>query len=249
MATMTMQQPYAVKDHDVLLHEPSDRYILRFRDLPREEKPREKMLEAGVKHLSVAELVAVILGVGTQKEDVMQMAQRMVREYGEKAFVHETNPAHLAEVLDIPLTKACQIVASFELGKRYYAKKSGRPAHIRQSRQAYDYLKEMGQLRKEQLRGLYLNNRYEVIHDEIISVGTLTANIVHPREVFQPAIEHGAVAIIIAHNHPSGHLEPSLADSDLTDQLVQAGHILGIDLIDHLIITSRSYISLLHLGR
>ena len=100
-------------------------------------------------------------------------------------------------------------------------------------------------MKKEQLRGLYLNSRYQVIHEEVISVGSLTSNIVHPREVFQPAIEHGAVAVIIAHNHPSGSLEPTMADHEVTDRLLTAGKLLGIDVLDHLIITDENYVSIL----
>lgn len=246
MGTNAASTSYTLAGNDVVLHEPSDHYVLRFRDLPNEQKPREKLLDGGPDALSVAELIAVILGVGTQREDVMQMASRIVKEYGEKAIVHETDPYKLMTALDIPLTKACQIVASFELGRRYYAKRSGRPIYIRHSRQAYEYLRDMASLPKEQLRGLYLNSRYQVIHDEVISVGSLTANIVHPREVFRPALEYGAVALVIAHNHPSGNHEPTLADSDLTDQLVQAGRIMGIDVIDHLVITDNGYSSILH---
>jgi len=220
-------------------------YVLRFRDLPEQLRPRERLVEFGPKGLSAAELVAIVLNVGTQKEDVMQMARRIVKEYGEKAIMHETDPKKLATALDISLGKACQIVASFELGRRYFAKATGMPITIRHSRHAYEHLKNMGTLRKEQLRGLYLNSRYQVIHDEIISVGSLTANIVHPREVFQPAIEHGAVAVIIAHNHPSGSVKPTLADTEVTAQLVEAGKLLGIDLIDHLIITQSRYVSLM----
>lgn len=102
----------------------------------------------------------------------------------------------------------------------------------------------MGASKKEQLRGLYLNSRYQIIYDEVISVGSLTSNIVHPREVFQPAIEQGAVAVIIAHSHPSGELKPSQADVEVTEQLIGASKVLGIDLLDHLIISKISYISI-----
>jgi DNA repair protein RadC len=243
--TNALAEPYLLQDHDIVLHESESAYVLRFKDLPNDAKPREKLLQAGPHTLSSAELVAVVLGVGTQKEDVLAMAQRITKEYGEKAMAHELRPQNLVETLDIPLGKACQLVASFELGRRYFTKPAGRPVYIRQSKQAYEYLRDMGNLRKEQLRGLYLNSRYQVIHEEVISLGSLTANIVHPREVFQPAIEHGAIAIIIAHNHPSGRLEPTSADTQVTHQLVQAGQLLGIDLIDHLIITRDRYVSLM----
>lgn len=103
----------------------------------------------------------------------------------------------------------------------------------------------MGDSQKEQLRGLYLNARHQVIHDEVISIGSLTSSIIHPREVFQPAIERGAVAVIIAHNHPSGRLEPTMADIAVTEQLIAAGEILGIDLLDHLVITGSQYASVM----
>lgn len=240
-----MLTSYTLQANDQIVSETDERYVLRFRDIPDNEKPREKLLSSGAKQLNAAELLSVVLGVGTQKEDVLAMAQRIVKEYGEKAIIHETDPNKLMMALDIPLTKACQVVATFELGRRYFAKQCGRPVFVRNSRQAYDYVKDMGHLRKEQLRGLYLNSRYQLIHDEVISVGSLTANIVHPREVFQPAIEQGAIAIILAHNHPSGRLAPTLADSSITDQLIRAGKLLGIDVIDHLIVTATSFRSII----
>lgn len=236
---------YSLADRDLVFSEPGDNYVLRVRDLPDAEKPRERLLELGPGNLSVAELVAVIWGVGSTKEDVLAMARRTLKEYGEKAISNELSPQRLAETADIPLTKACQIVAGFELGKRFYAAQAGRPAQVRNAKQAYHYLKSMGTSQKEQLRGLYLNSRYQVIHDEVISVGTLTANLVHPREVFQPAIERGAIAVILAHNHPSGRVEGTTADIKITEQLVQAGNVLGIELLDHLVITANRYTSLM----
>ena len=102
----------------------------------------------------------------------------------------------------------------------------------------------MGDLSKEHLRGVYLNSHYRVIHDEVISVGSLTANIVHPREVFRPAIEHAAAAFIIAHNHPSGNIKPTISDIEITDQLIKSGKILGIELLDHVIIGKNKYFSI-----
>lgn len=220
-------------------------YVLRVRDMLDEERPREKLLSVGPQNLSVAELVAILWGVGTRKEDVLAMANRTLREYGEKAVANELNPQHLSDVAGIPLNKACQIIAGFELGRRFYGKNKGRPVQVRNLDQAYQYLHDMGQSSKEQLRGLYLNSRYQVIHDEVISVGTVTSNIVHPREVFQPAVIHSAVAVIVAHNHPSDVLKPTAADIRVTKQLHEAGRVLGIELLDHLIIGSTEYISII----
>jgi len=234
---------YQLVDRDLVMSD--GQYVLRVRDLPTEDKPREKLAKYGPSTLSMAELVAILWGVGTRKEDVLEMSRRILKEYGEKAILHETNPEKVAETLMIPANKAYQLVAGVELGRRFFEKRGERPVYVRTAGQAYHYLNDMGGLKKEQLRGLYLNSRYQLIHEETISVGSLTANIVHPREVFQPAIEHGAVAVIIAHNHPSGDLDATSADLEVTSQLHAAGSILGIDLLDHLIITDTGYKSLM----
>ncbi|HXE10014.1 MAG TPA: DNA repair protein RadC [Verrucomicrobiae bacterium] len=237
---------YALTDGDLLFTDHPKQYVLRFRDIAEDERPRERLLRNGPASLSVAELLTIVWGVGNRKEDVLSMARRTLKEYGERAFVNELSPERLSETANIPMVKACQIIASLELGRRFYARQaSGQPAHIRNAKQAYQRLRDLGQSQKEQLRGLYLNSRYQVVHEEVISIGTLTSNVVHPREVFQPAIERGAVAIILAHNHPSGRLEPTSADLDITKQLVEAGKVLGIELLDHLIITATKHVSIL----
>lgn len=245
MHMLSATKPYSLVDADLITHDEGARYILRVRDLPLEDKPREKMMAFGPSNLTHAELMAVLLGVGTRKEEVLAMSHRILREYGERAILNEKNPKALAEALDIPIAKACQIIASLELGRRFYQDKAGKPVFVRTAQQAFEHLKSMGHLQKEQLRGLYLNSRYQVIHEEVISIGSLTANIVHPREVFKPALEQSAVAVIIAHNHPSGSLEPTRDDIETTHQLIAAGHMLGIDLLDHLVIAGEGFTSVI----
>lgn len=247
MPTQTLPaNRYSLLDHDLFIGEDAEQqYVLRVKDLPDEQKPRERLMQLGPRNLTLPELVAVVWGVGTKKEELLTMAQRLVKEYGQKALANENSPQKLADALGIPVTKACQIVAGLELGRRFYANQAGKSVYVRNARQAYQYLRGITHSNKEQLRGLYLNSRYQVVHDEVISVGTLTSNLVHAREVFQPAIEHGAVAIIIAHNHPSGSLEPTNADIIVTEQLIQAGKVLGIDLLDHLIIASDKFTSIM----
>ncbi len=239
---------YRLQDYDIVMEDGNSPYTLRVKDLEEEDRPREKLLATGPKSLSVADLVAVLWGIGTRKEDVLAMSRRTLREYGEKAVANELNPRHLAEATGIPLTKACQIIAGFELGRRFYGKSGGRPVQVRNLHQAYQYLHDMGHSNKEQLRGLYLNSRYQVIHDEVISVGTMTSNLVHPREVFQPAIVHGAIAVIVAHNHPSDVMKPTAADIRVTEQLRAAGDVLGISLLDHLIVGSKECVSIIDSG-
>jgi len=241
----TTTSAYALRDRDQLMTDTAHEYVLRVKDLAEEERPREKLTKTGPHNLTLAELVAIVWGVGTRKEDVLAMAKRTLKEYGEKAIGNELSPKQLAEVANIPLTKACQVIASLELGRRFYSNQAGRSTYVRNAKQAFQYLRSMGLSQKEQLRGLYLNSRYQVVHDEVISVGTLTSNIVHPREVFQPAIQHGAVAVIVAHNHPSGVLTPTAADIEVTEQLIQAGEVLGIELLDHIIITTAKHKSIL----
>ena len=173
------------------------------------------------------------------------MSNRILKEYGENGLASQTDPKILEKDFGIPLVKACQIVACFELGRRFFQKNKNGLVTVRTAKQAFEYFKQMGFLPKEQFRGIYLDSRYRVIHDEIISVGSLTANIVHPREVFKPAIEHLAVAIVVAHNHPSGSLKPTSSDIELTKQLAKAGNILGIELLDHLIVAKNKFASIL----
>lgn len=246
---MTNVKFYKQEDGDLIFDSDRDngskKYVLRLRDMPAEDKPREKLLKHGPSILSTAELLAVILNVGTKKEDVLAMSQRLLKEYGDSVIVAQKDPAKVKELLGIPLGKACQLVACFELGRRLFEKQgTHKPIVIRTASQVYEYLKDMRELPKEHLRGLYLDNHYQLIHDELISIGTLTSNVVHPREVFRPAIERSAAALILAHNHPSGIAKPSEADLAITAQIIDAGKVLGIGLLDHVIIAKNKYSSI-----
>lgn len=236
---------YSMCDNDILLDNPEKQYILRIKDLEEENKPREKLIKQGPDALASAELLGIILNVGTKKEEVLRMTSRILKEYGEKNIITEKNPKILSKELDIPLIKACQIISCFELGRRFFKNSPGTIV-IRNSRQAFDYFKEMGNLSKEHLRGIYLNSHYKVIHDETISIGSLTSGIVHPREVFRPAIDYLASAVIIAHNHPSGTCKPNEDDIEVTKQLAEAGKILGVELLDHLVIAKNKFVSIMN---
>jgi len=236
---------YKIKDQNIVINHNRQYKILSVRDLPNEEKPREKLLQTGASTLSSAELLAIILGVGTKKEDVLLMANRLLREYGEKGIVYQKDPKIIEKDLKIPLIKACQIVACFELGRRFYQKKPGASIIIRNAKQAYSHLKDMGTLRKEQIRCLYLNVHYQLIHDEVISIGTPDASLLQIKEIFRPALEYSAAAIIIAHNHPSGVLKANKADLEITERIKEAGNLLDIEVLDHLVIGKNKFISLI----
>jgi DNA repair protein RadC len=237
--------PYKINDRNFVLNHGKRYQILRVKDRPDEERPREKMIRDGVGSLSSAELLAVVLGVGTKKEEVFSMANRLLREYGEKGIAYQKDPLVIEKDLKIPSAKACQIVACFELGRRFYQKRPGGSITIRTAAQAFAYLKDMGSLNKEQFRGLYLNTHYQLIHDEVISIGTIDASLVQPREVFRPALEYSAAALIIAHNHPSGVLKATKADVEITNKLIEAGNILDIEVLDHLIIGKNKFASII----
>lgn len=243
--TIISMNSYVLKDRDLLFIAKEKEYVLRVRDLPINDKPREKLIEHGPTALSEVELLAIVLNAGTRKEEIFSMVSRILKPYGENVIVNQSDPKILEKELEIPLGKACQIVASFELGRRFFKQPNGRPVILRTPRQVFEHLKEMGNLPKEYLRGLYLDSRHRLVHDEVISIGSLTANIVHPREVFRPALEHQAVAVIIAHNHPSGVLRATREDVKITEQLAEAGKIMGIDLLDHIIIGKNKFVSIL----
>lgn len=216
-------------------------FPLKLRDMPEDDKPREKLLAQGPQGLSLQELIAVVLFTGTKSEDILSISKRVVREYGHSALMSEKDPKHMAETLQIPIGKACQIVACSEIGKRLYKKNEFGLSVIRTADDVFAYVQDMHNLPKEQLRGIYLDTHNRVIHDEVISIGTLNSNIVHPREVFRPALEYGAAAVVLAHNHPSGIETPSESDKEITLQLIQAGKIIGIRILDHIVITKNGY--------
>jgi len=246
-------QTYKIKDSVLFMTEgliantlqsSEKKYVLRVKDLPEDEQPREKLVSGGPSALSMAELLAVIIQVGTKKEGVLALTNRIMKEYGERNVLTQKDAKKLAQDLDIPLGKATQIVAVGEIGRRSFSKNEQSVPTIRTARQVFEYVSDMRTLGKEHLRGLYLNSHYKVIHDEVISIGTLDTSIIHPREVFKPALEYSAAAVILVHNHPSGVAMPNEADIAVTNQIVQAGKIIGIDVIDHVIVTKDAYKSI-----
>ncbi len=236
-------QTYAIRPNIKFLDKTYRDYSFTIHDLPQDERPREKIIQSGPESLSIKELLAVVLVTGTTKESILDMSNRLIRDYGEKSILAERNAEKLSLDMDIPIVKACQIVACGELGRRFYDRNQSGFVTIRNAKDVYDYLQDMRNLPKEHLRGIYLNSHNRILRDEVISIGTVNSNMIHAREVFRPAIECNAAAVILAHNHPSGEVTPSKEDTDITAELVRAGKILGINLIDHVIITKDSFAS------
>ncbi|NLF40045.1 DNA repair protein RadC [bacterium] len=215
-----------------------------------EMMPREKLMAHGAAALADADLLAIVLNTGYRGEPVRALAGRLLKEYGSSGLKALRDVAGVTRETGLPPVKACQLIACFELGSRLFAQADGGGGvfTIRTPGDVYTRLKDMAELHKEQLRGLYLNARNKVIYQETVSIGTLTANLVHPADVFRPAIERAAAGVIIAHNHPSGDPEPSDHDLAITAQLAQAASILSIKLIDHVIIGGGQFVSLREKG-
>ena len=205
--------------------------------------PRETLAQKGVKALRDDQLIALILRSGGRSASVYQLSQRLA-ELGLDHLHGLTIPQWCA--LDgLGAAKAASLMAALELGRRSLGS-AGPP--ITTPEEAYVQLQHLSQSRKETFKALYLDGRRRLLRSEIVSVGTLTATLVHPREVFGPALECGAASLVVAHNHPSGDPTPSHEDRLLTERLSQAGRLLGLNLDDHLVIGKGCFISLRQLG-
>ena len=165
-----MESQYFLKRKSLILDANDSRYILKIRDLPREEKPREKLASHGPQSLSVHELLAIVLGTGTKKEEVLAMSKRILKEYGQRSLFSQKSVENLSRDLSIPLGKASQIVACGELARRFFSHDQVTAPVIRTAKDVFKHTTDMHDLSKEYLRGLYLNSHYKVIHDEVISI-------------------------------------------------------------------------------
>ncbi|CAH0119130.1 hypothetical protein PAE9249_01627 [Paenibacillus sp. CECT 9249] len=219
------------------------------RDLPREERPRERLMQYGASSLSNAELLAILLRTGTRRESAVHMAQRMLRQIGGLRNLVDISIEEMTEMKGMGLAKAIQLKAGIELGRRLAQSRLNETITIRKPQDAADLLSEqMRYLQKEHFVCLFLNTKNHLIAQETLSMGSLNASIVHPREIFRAAIKCSSASVICAHNHPSGDPTPSAEDIGLTRRLVEAGEIIGIDVLDHLIIGDGSFISLKEQG-
>ena len=217
---------------------------MKIKDLSIEERPRERLIKHGPKTLSNAELLAIVLRQGSKKENVIELAHRLLQNYQLTSF-SKRNITTLKKLSGIGEAKACQLVACFELGKRLSAFNKEKKVQINSAKDvAKLLLPEMSTLKQEYFKGIYLDARKCLIKEETIFIGTLNTSVVHPREVFEPALREGAAGIIVVHNHPSGDPTPSDEDLEVTKQLIEAGTVLGINVLDHIIIGDKKFCSL-----
>lgn len=210
------------------------------KELPKVERPREKLMQYGPEKLSNSELLAILLRSGKKGENVVELANKILKRFRKDELPNLTFN-DLKDYSGLGPAKACEIVACFELGKRLL--KDKKAEIYLKPKEIWEELKDLRDLKKEHFVIFYLDSRNQEIKREIISVGSLNANLVHPREVFEPAVRHLAAQVILAHNHPSGDPEPSEDDLEITKQLTESGKILGIKVIDHIIITKTGFIS------
>lgn len=211
------------------------------KEIPKNERPREKLTKYGPGKLSDAELLAILLGTGVRGAGVMDVARSILKRFS-KEKLGDASVADLSETFGLGEAKSCEIVACLELGRRVLLNKKTH-SHL-SPKDVWDTMKDIRDSRKEHFVVLYLDTNLQEIQREIVSVGTLNESLVHPREVFEAAVRSVAASVIVSHNHPSGNTQPSNEDIEVTKRLIEAGKILGIEVLDHVIVTKKEWFSL-----
>jgi len=223
-------------------------YKIRIQDMQKDERPRERLIKNGPSALSDSELLAIILRTGSKQENVINLSQRILKEYNIKQL-SQVNLTQLMKVHGVKESKAAQIAACFEIARRLESFKDVEKPKISSPEDVYRRVyPRMREQKKEMFIELCLDTKNQIIREDIISVGSLNANIVHPREVFKLALAESAAHIIVAHNHPSGDPTPSREDIEITKKLAQTGNIMGITVLDHVIIGDGRHFSMKEAG-
>ena len=218
---------------------------MRIKDISVENRPRERLEKQGPSVLSDAELLAVILKTGNKDENVIDMSNRLISKYGVDKLSN-CSLTELQEIKGIGNAKASQIIALFEFNKRHnISKQNGKP--IKTAKDVFEYCSpKLSNLDREQFIILHLDAKNRIIKDDVVSIGALTGTIAHPREVFKSAIKESAHSVILVHNHPSGDPTPSNEDLKMTERLFEAGEILGIKVLDHVIVGRHEWFSIVN---
>ncbi|CAN5558849.1 DNA repair protein RadC [soil metagenome] len=213
----------------------SRRYTIK--EMPPELRPRERLLEVGPEALSNSELLGILFGIGTREKTAVELASEVISENGDLFGLHNVSVHELVRVHGVGEAKACIILAAVEFGKRLgRVRNVGKPV-ISSPADVDGLLRgRIANQDRENFVAVLLNTKNEVIESPTISVGTLSSSLVHPREVFKPAIRASAASVVLSHNHPSGKVEPSREDKEVTKRLVEAAEIIGIEVLDHVII-------------
>lgn len=215
-------------------------------DLPRSERPRERLIKYGVEVLSLQELIALVLGQGVSGESVMMTAQKLLAEFGSLDALLHASLEDLTAIKGIGQAKACQLKAVFEIATRLQSTTPAKTSKKKcmSPKDVYAILKPaIGKHKKEHFVLLSFDTRNQLLGTDTISIGTINASLVHPRELFGMAIRRHAVSVIIAHNHPSGDPDPSDEDIHVTAKIMEAGKLLGIQVLDHIIVGENTFYS------
>jgi DNA repair protein RadC len=232
---------------------PADAPIVEYhptiKELPQDDRPRERLQEYGAAALRPAELLAIILRVGSKDENVIRFAERLLASYGGLPGLHQLPFSELVAIKGLGMAKAAQLKAAFELGRRLQLAALGERITVKSPQDAADLLMlEMSALEQENLKAIILNTRNQVVKVHAVYAGSLNTAVVRVGELFREAIRLNAAAIIVAHNHPSGDPTPSAEDVAITRQIVEAGKLLNIDVLDHLVICQARWVSLKERG-
>jgi DNA repair protein RadC len=214
----------------------------KIKDLPKSERPREKLILKGPQNLKDEELLAILLGTGVEGKNVIDVAKQILRKYSKKRLL-KMRYEDLSKIKGIGPAKACTILAAQELIKRALKIQDETLPIINSVKDVIAQAVYMRDKTREHFMTIYLNARNEMIFKKPMFIGTLNASLVHPREIFQEALKQNAASVILVHNHPSGDPEPSQDDLEVTKRLVEAGKIMGIDVLDHVIITKTKFFS------
>lgn len=219
------------------------------KDVPKEDRPRERLLKFGSSHLSNQELLAILIGSGTKDESVMSLSNRVLMHFEGLNLLKDATIEELTAIKGIGSAKGLLLLSALELGKRINQYKPDDRYVIRSPEDGADFvMEEMRNLNQEHFIVLFLNTKNQIIHRQTVFIGSLNASIVHPREIYREAVKRSAASIICAHNHPSGDPSPSQEDIHVTKRLVESGKMIGVELLDHLVIGNRKFISLKEKG-
>lgn len=217
-------------------------YRLTIKDMPVDLRPRERLSTSGAQSLTDAELLAILLRTGTTTSTVLELATIVLTHFNGLRGLVQASIEELSSIRGMGPAKTAQIKAALELGKRVATNASVERVVIKTPEDVAGLvMEEMRHLDREHFRALFLNAKNQVIGQEVISIGTLNSSAVHPRELFKNAIKRSAAAIILIHNHPSGDPSPSREDVEVTRRVIEAGHIIGIEVLDHLIIGDNKF--------
>ncbi len=217
--------------------------------LPPGDRPRERLYHIGAQELSLQELLAIIIGSGSRGAGALVVAYRVLETFGDLVSLGRSNLDDLRSVSGIGFARACQLVAAFELGKRFARECGNNGSAIRSPQDiAGIFMDEMKHYDREHFKAAFLNTKNQILKTVTVSIGSLNASIVHPREILKPAISASAASIVLVHNHPTGDPKPSKEDIEFTRRFAKCGELIGIGLLDHIIIGAGSYTSLKEKG-